>query len=55
MTDYGEMYLDLFRHVTAAIHILQKGQQRAEDRYINHEDPEILTILNDKSNCDETK
>jgi len=55
MADYKEMYLELFRHVTAAIHILQKAQQKTEEMYVNHEEAEILTILNGEPNYDNTE
>ena len=44
MADYAAMYKKLFNSQTAAIRILQEGQQETEEMYISVPDPDIRVL-----------
>lgn len=44
MPDYAAMYKKLFNSQTAAIRILQEGQQETEEMYISAPEPDIRVL-----------
>lgn len=52
MPNYQEMYVTLFRGVTAAINELQEAQQRTEEMYISSAPTNIRVIDTDSTKDD---
>ncbi len=48
MTDYKEMYRELFIATTKAIELLVEAQKKCEDIYINAEDKENIIRIVEK-------
>ncbi len=48
MTDYKEMYRELFIATTKAIELLVEAQKKCEDIYINAEDKENIIRIAEK-------
>ena len=44
MTDFKEMYIMLFRSMTAAIDILEKAQTETERMYVEAEPPKLTVF-----------
>ena len=49
MTDYKEMYRELFIATTKAIEILVEAQQKCEEMYIEAEDEESIIRIVEKT------
>ncbi len=52
MPDYKEMYLTLFRVCEQAVQVLIKAQQECEEMYIDANNPERISLLEDRKSME---